>query len=356
MRYMGFFKNSYLIVLCAVCSACNHEVPSPGMDFEFHKIGLDGLKVYELVILHEHLYAATNNGVFSKHINTEDDFVHLGLEGRNVVDFIVFSDQHMIATTANRGPIADDYALLETTNGGESWDELDIFGEDGFEEPVHSLSVHPHQANVIFATGPRSVATSSDYGRHWELLWGEWGAFASGTSVAEINPAKQTDLWFGGQGAIENGYLGVLRNETLLNEWFDLVPNPTVAVKVAFDRQAKQTIYVGFEGALIKTTNENTWREVINGSKEGMRFFYGIDISANHQQRVFSGGWLKGEETQPLVLYYSTNAGETWRSQTLEAEQSGGIYSLKVVSESDRERIFVGLDKGGVYEIIGTTK
>jgi photosystem II stability/assembly factor-like uncharacterized protein len=356
MKYTLFFRSIYTIALFGVLASCTHEAPSPAMDFEFRKIGLAGLKVYELSILNERLYAATNNGVYSKNINAEDDFVHLGLEGRNVVDFIVFSDQHIIATTANRGAIADDYALLETINGGESWDELDIFGENGFEEPVHSLSVHPHQPNVIFATGPRCVATSSDFGRNWDLLWGEWGAFASGTSVAEINPAKPTDLWFGGQGAIENGYLCVLRNETVLNEWYNLVPNPTVAVALAFDQKATQTIYVGFEGALIKTTNQNTWREVIHGRKDGMRFFYGIVISANHQQRVFSGGWLKGEETQPLVLYYSTNAGETWRSQLLEAEQLGGIFSLQIVSESDRERIFAGLDKGGVYEITGTSK
>lgn len=357
MRYIGYFVKIFAIALLLTYASCENEAPAPKLDFEFLQLGLDGLKVYELSIVNESLYAATNNGVYSKHIHTDDEFIHLGLGGRNVVDFVVFSNQHIIATTANRGASMDDFALLETTDGGESWDELDEFGEDGFEEPVHSLSVHPQQANVIYATGLRVVAASSDYGRSWELLWGEWGSFASGTGVAEINPFKQTDLWFGGQGGIENGYLGVLRNEEILHEWDDLVPNPTVAVELAFDQQTAQTIYVGFEGALMKTTNNgSTWKEVINGRRNGMRFFYGIDISASNPNHVFTGGWLKGEETQPMIIYYSTNAGKTWNSKTFDAEQAGGIFTMKVISEPTHERIFVGLDKGGVYEVVATLK
>jgi photosystem II stability/assembly factor-like uncharacterized protein len=357
MRYIGYLVKIFALALFFTYTSCDNEAPAPKLDFEFIPMGLDGLKVYELIIVNQILYAATNNGVYSKHINADDDFAHLGLEERNVVDFIVFSNQHIIATTANRGAITDDFALHETTNGGDSWDELDVFGEDGFEEPVHSLSVHPHQPNVIYATGLRTVATSSDYGRSWELLWGEWGSFASGTNVAEVNPAIQTDLWYGGQGAIENGYLGVLRNESALHEWDDLVPNPTVALEVVFDQQVTQTIYVGFEGALMKTTNNgSTWKEVINGRSDGMRFFYGIGISTTNQNYVFGGGWLKGEETQSLMIHYSTNAGKSWSTKTFDDEQTGGIYSMKVVSESTRERIFVGLDKGGVYEIVASLK
>lgn len=351
------FRENFCYCFTFTYASCENEAPAPKLDFEFHQLGLDGLKMYELSIVNERLYAATNNGVYSKHINADDDFVHLGLEGRNVVDFVVFSNQHIIATTANRGAITDDYALLETINGGDSWDELDPFGDDGIEEPVHSLSIHPNQTNVIYATGQRSVATSSDYGRSWELLWGEWGSFASGTNVAEVNPAIQTDLWYGGQGAIENGYLGVLRNESALHEWDDLVPNPTVALEVVFDQQVTQTIYVGFEGALMKTTNNgSTWKEVINGRRNGMRFFYGIGISTSNPNHVFAGGWLKGEETQTMIIYYSTNTGKTWSSKTFDAEQSGGIFTMKIISEPTYERIFVGLDKGGVYEIVASVE
>lgn len=355
MKQLKFIINLVALVLLFTFFSCDEETSAPGFHLEWHPLGLDGLKVYELSIVNERIYAATNNGVYSKHINTDDDFVHLGLTGRNVVDFVVFSDEHIIATTANRGAITDDFALLETTDGGETWDELDAFGEEGFEEPVNSLSIHPNEADVIFATGYRSVAVSSDYGRTWELLWSEWGAFATGTGVAEVNPYKQTDLWFGGQGGIEDGYLGVLRNDELLHKWDDLVPDPTVVVEVAFDNEATQTIYVGYEGALLKTTNNGeTWKEVINGHGSTIRFFYGIGISSIHQQHVFAGGWLKGEDTQPLILYYSTNGGKTWRHHTFADEQTGGIFSMRVVSEQNRERIFVGLDNGGVYEIVAT--
>jgi photosystem II stability/assembly factor-like uncharacterized protein len=357
MKLHLFLSVVILIVSSLIFTACQDETRDPHYDFEHSQIGLDGLKVYNLEVNNNILYASTNDGVYKKQLNTNNAFTQIGLDGRNVVDFIVLGSQHVIATTANRGAIADDFGLHETTDGGASWEELPVFGTDEFEEPAISLSIHPDEPGVILASGYQLVASSSNYGRSWQLERGDWGAFATGTSVAEINPFKPDDLWYGGQGAIENGYLGVMRNGTQLNEWTDLVPNPTVAVEIAFDEQDDQNIYVGFEGSLMKTSNNgNTWHELINGRTNGMRFFYGIGLSENNPDDVFAGGWLKGEDTQPFILYYSTNAGNTWRNKTFENEQTGGIFSMKILSETSRERIFVGLDKGGVYEIIATRK
>jgi photosystem II stability/assembly factor-like uncharacterized protein len=161
-----------------------------------------------------------------------------------------------------------------------------------------------------------------------------------------------TDLWYGGQGAIENGYLGYLRNEEPVKQWTDLVDDPSVAVEVAFTKQG--CVFAGFEGALMRTSdNGETWKKVLDGHTDGLRFFYGIDKSDRRPGNVYAGGWLKGVDEQVLMLYVSQDLGNNWETKVLEDEKAGGIYCVKVVSEANRDRVFVGLDGGGVYEIRG---
>jgi photosystem II stability/assembly factor-like uncharacterized protein len=339
-----------LVLQFSSCDDGHDAAPTPGQTFR--QVGLDNLKVYELIVFGaDSLFAATNDGIYVKTIGSSGPFIQIGLDGRNTVDLIVFNPQHIIATTGNRGFSADSPGIHETINGGTSW-ERSNFGDTNNEETAHSLSQHPEQRGVVYATGNAVVAKSVDFGKHWEVIWGNWGGFASGTSVAEVNPYIQTDLWYGGQGGIENGYLGYLRHEQPVKQWNDLVDNPTVAVEVAFTNQDDQNIFVGFEGALMKTSdNGDTWKQVIDGHTNGLRFFYGIDKSEQRQDHIYAGGWLKGVDEQPLILYMSRDAGETWETKTFDEELSGGIFTMTVISDGNRDKVFVGLDGGGVYQI-----
>ena len=341
-----------LVILLLLSSCEDDDNASPAPEISFKQIGLDNLKVYELVLFgDDSLFAATSDGVYVKSITSSNPFTQVGLDGRNVLDVIVLTPEHIIATTGNRGATSDNPGIHETLNGGTSWDKSS-FGDGIDEEPAHSLSQHPTNDGIVFASGNAVVAKSVNYGKNWEVIWGDWGGFASGTSVAEINPFIETDLWYGGQGAIENGYLGYLRNEQPAEQWDDLVDNPTVAVEVLFTNPGSQNIFVGFEGALMKTSNNgDDWEQVIDGHVNGLRFFYGIDKSDDNENHVYAGGWLKGVDQQSLVLYMSQDSGETWEAKTFEDEQSGGILTMKVISDGSRDKVFVGLDGGGVYEI-----
>jgi photosystem II stability/assembly factor-like uncharacterized protein len=341
-----------LVILLLLTSCDYDDRATPGPELTFKQIGLDNLKVHELVSVGEDsLFAATSDGIYVKRITSSTPFAEVGLKGRNVLDLIVFNPEHIIATTGNRGSTTDNPGIHETLNGGSSWDKI-TFGDGVNEEAAHSLSHHPTNKNVVYATGNALIAKSVDYGRNWEPIWGDWGGFASGTAVAVINPFKQTDLWYGGQGGIENGYLGYLRNGQPVVQWYDLVDNPTVVVEVAFTNHGSENIFAGFEGALMRTSNNgDDWEQVIDGHVNGLRFFYGIDNSSHNENHVYAGGWLKGVDQQSLVLYTSHDAGETWETKTFEDEQSGGIFAMTVITKNGRDKIFVGLDGGGVYEI-----
>ena len=51
----------------------------------------------------------------------------------------------------------------------------------------------------------------------------------------------------------------------------------------------------------------------------------------------------------------SINGGDTWEESTYADEDQGGIFDLKVISTEGTERIFLALDKGGVYEVMMNT-
>src|SRR5690606_7389104 len=121
--------------------------------------------------------------------------------------------------------------------------------------------------------------------------------------------------------------------------------NPTVVKEIIFDDNEPDKVYVGFEGALLSTENSGDDWSVLIDSEEN-RFFFGIGKSSRSPEKLFVGGWLKRfDEPQPLILYYSENDGNTWTEERFVSEDFGGIYDLKVVSEENRDRIFLALYK-----------
>ena len=112
-----FLKIALLaLVTFLLFSSCDDDQNTPPIpDPFFFQLGLDNLKVYELVLFgDDSLFAATNNGIYVKKITSADPFTPVGLDGRNVLDLVVFTPEHIIATTGNRGATTDNPGIHET--------------------------------------------------------------------------------------------------------------------------------------------------------------------------------------------------------------------------------------------------
>src|SRR5690606_8015541 len=137
------------------------------------------------------------------------------------------------------------------------------------------FEIHPENSNLIYGTGNRVIAQSEDFGITWETVWGDWQMFSNRLRMA-INPLAPDEIWAGGQGAMEDGYLVYLKEETEQQFWNDLVPNPTVVKEIVFDNLNPQTIYVGWEGEIAKTTDKGASWETLIDRHEEAHFFMGI--------------------------------------------------------------------------------
>ncbi len=346
---------AFLLLLTSSCNSDDDNSPNTS-SFKWQQLGLDGLKVNQLILEEAYLYAATENGIYRKEITTNQVFQEMGLQGKNVETMLVISDQEILASVVDFQTDID-IAIYKTINLGTTWEVLESNFGGGFEPSgLWAFHKHPTQENLIYATGNYLVAKSTDKGISWEPIFGDWDQFARATAVVAVNPKIDDEIWLGGQGGIEDGYLVRLKNEVEADRWLDLVDNPTTAQKIVFDSENPQSIYVGFEGGLLKTSNNGeSWQTLIDQVNTS-RFFNGIALSNLNKNLVFAGGWLKGGEPQPLILYYSMNKGATWKEETFTDEAYGGIEDILVITEGNKERLFIALDKGGVYEAEYTPK
>lgn len=334
---------SFLLVRC---NEDDYQAQPPS--FTWSQIGLDGLKVNRLALIEDKLYAITSNGLYVMDVETESEFSSLGLKGKELTDVVVFNEDHLLASY--RDTDREVAEIYETLDGGINWSsKKHNFGLQQTNESVTDF-LWDAANGILYATSFGVLAKSIDKGTNWQPVWGDWGYIGTGMMV-EINPRKPTDIWFGGQGGIENGYLVYLKNESVHDEWYDLVPNPTVPKAIVFDNSTPQNVYVGWEGELNRTSDSgDTWETLIDRHEEA-HFFFGVGVSDNNPNLVFAGKWAKGKEEQPLTLYYSQDGGDTWKENTHTSENYGGIFDLELISTTGGERIFLALDKGGVYEV-----
>jgi hypothetical protein len=338
-----------LISIVLLIFGCDDGNEDKRKGIEWTKLGLDGKIVNEMQISGSTLYVATTTGLFKKQIGDKSNFLPLGFDSKNVEAIQVIDDEEIIVSlfdkTGTEAP-----GLYKTINGGETWAPVNSdFGGD-HPEPVYDLTVHPNDESVLYATGFSVLAKSTDQGVTWEPVYGSWSGFATGMSVVVVNPNDAHELWAGGQGAIENGFLIRSKNESDWDTWNDLVDNPTVVKEITFADSNKDQVFVGFEGALLKTIDGGgNWQTLIESEEN--KFYFGICLQQGNSDRIYAGGWLKTPDPQPLILSVSSNGGQSWEDFEFPNETYGGILEMQIKNDGDTDVLFVGLDKGGVYQI-----
>ncbi|GMQ31537.1 sialidase family protein [Algoriphagus confluentis] len=342
------------------CIEDNESSPITSGPFTFVSQELNGISVNELVIKGDWIFAATTNGVYGKKLSAAGSkFLPLGLQKNDVRDIHAFTTSEMIASVVNFTSTNTEVKIFKTTNSGKNWNLFETnFGgpDENFRDGLNDFEEVPGEPNHLYAAGQLVVAKSLDKGKTWTPVWGDWGMAAQPLMTIAVNPLKPDELWAGGQGSIENGYLIKIKNDQEEESWYDLVPNPTTVKEIVIDRESPQSIYVGWEGELSKTTdNGKTWQTLIDAS-ENSDFFFGIGLSPTVSSRIYAGRWIKGKDQQTLEIYYSDDKGITWQSNKFLQITKGGVWDLKVTRSGNKDRIFLGLDKGGVVELINESQ
>lgn len=344
-----FFGVCMLLFFCA----CEKDSPLPSSGISWNKLGLEGAIVNKLVLFQNKIYVGTDKGFYVRSRNEKDsDWKLLGFENKLVQSFLIINENELIVSLVDvQNP--EQTSLQRTTDGGESWvDYTNGFGgQEG--EPAFDITRHPENAATLFAVGYTVVAKSTNGGQSWEPIYGDWGGFSTGLDFVKLNPQDPESIWVGGQNAIEQGVL--LHSSdggASWENWLNLVEAPSVAKEAAFHPDNAEEVYVGFEGGLIKTPDNGEEWETLIQSEEN-RFFFGLAVHPDNPQTIYAAGWLKRfDEPQPFIIFVSKDGGSSWTAHQHDEPAFGGVYDMKLITEEGKDKLYVGLYKGGVYEVV----
>lgn len=131
-------------------------------------------------------------------------------------------------------------------------------------------------------------------------------------------------------------------------EWPEIVEDVSSAKTVAIHPHDSETVYAGLESFILKTSNGGeSWEEIYF---EEARFFFGIAINPLQPRRMYAASRFKTPDPQSLIMCVSDDGGETWHQFIEQTVQFGGVWDMLHLNEGPTDRLFLGLDRGGVVE------
>lgn len=320
----------------------------------FQQQGLAGLTVERLYLQQNNILALTSDGLYQQQNNS--DWQLLGFKGLQPRDLALISEQHwLLAVTVQQDDGDQLHQMHETFDGGRTWTQVKRpFGADGASEAIYGLRFDSH-SKKLYATGVGALAESTDFGISWQLLDGGWGGFGQPKSALAIDP-RSNDIWWGGQGALEDAVLNVYRRQQQRAEYFrDLLPNPSVYYNIRFAVGAAghSLIYACGEGGIVMSADQgNSWRNLLGDVN--YRFYFDVVFDSQHNNRLYTAGWdKKFDEPQPLILQWSDDQGASWQRLQYDAPASyfGGVRSMLLVQQQNQTYLYLGLFKGGVMRV-----
>ncbi len=322
---------------------------------EFEHIGLSGYMIRELRLYDNYLYAATDNGIYSKNINEQDTlWTHLGLEDQLILSLAVINHNSIVAGCTNNFGSSAESPVYRTDDGGDNWYCYSAGIEYDSLFQTFSLDTHPGLPGVVLSTDASSVSRITDDDPVWELLWGQWNSIGYGVHFIRFHPENPDIIWGGGESGMHAAFLlrsydgGNTWDETIL--WY-LVGGDNACHIIAFDPHDGQIIYAGMEGRIIKTSDGgDNWSVILDGAAdEEIPWFdvWGLAVSEHDNQIVYSSCFQRNIYEE-LLLFISEDGGETW------AEVNGGMGRRGTLSFAYRsidkgDEIYLGTTGDGVF-------
>ncbi len=349
VRLMMLLGCCFGLVACGDSAAPLSKPPSvEPAPFVFSHQGLSGRVVERLYQQQDNILALTDNGLYQQQ---QDSWKLLGLKGFALRDLAQIDDQHWLAAVSiEHDDGMTSHQIQESFDAGANWQEVRRpFGADGEHEAVYALLYDKVQKR-LYGTGVSVLAASDNLGISWQPLQGFWGGFGQPKSALAQAPDRSR-LWWGGQGAIEDGVLFSYRLADGHEQMFQkLLPDPSVYYNVRF---AGQRIYACGEGGIVMSSDQGAhWKNLL--PDVDYRFYFDVMIDPARNERLYTAGWdKKYSEPQPLILQWSDDAGQSWKRMQYQGSSDfyGGVRSMLLVTRQQQNYLYLGLFKGGIMQV-----
>jgi hypothetical protein len=322
-------------------------------DYEWQSLGFDDKYAVRLKLYDPYLYVCAGiYGLWRHDIrNAGFDLEYIGMADTNMSPYTDRGVQEVLVFSQNKNwilvyfqPIdATDHAIFRSIDGGDNWSPADsgmTWSYRGYEYPgrLHRFLEYPDR---IIGAG-HGVWYTFNFGEFWQHDESQFGAAL--VYSFQRHPISKNTIWLGGEGLAFDPMLGFSTNVGYTWTEIDLqqvVPYDNAVYSIAFDLNDPKIVYVGMQGAIIKTTNGGqTWISPLVTHPLG--YFYRSILSdpnnAFHLWAVagtdFIETWDKGATWQTLDNPIPQNTGVfdmVWHdnTETIYIATLDGVYSLK---------------------------
>lgn len=322
------------------------------LNAQWINLGLGDKIGNKIEISNNKIYAGTNDGMYSKELGSNDTtWINLGLNGKRINDFIIFSPDTILATTDSYSSGSPDIYIFMTYDGGNIWNNYQNgFGGNSGLKSCSAIENNPLAPDTLYARNSMSIAKSIDQGVTWQVIYGGWGAWMSNHDLI-FDVSLNGTIWCGGQGGFESPYLKKSTNFGIdwqninfnisfgFNTCFSLVIHPTISTKILTSLE---------EDIILSNDGGTTWTESFTSTSSDYSYFFDMEISPDNDNLVYVvssiseiyGGFY-------TYVYMSDDFGDSWDTiNYLVSENNYYTRDIEIINTGEYDVIFFATSKG----------
>lgn len=317
------------------------------------RAGLEGEYINSLKTDQGQLYAATRMDLYQKSfagLSGAAAWQSLGIkhfiDGRAVRDFIVFSEQEILAGVGSFSEFKEGtIPLWRTTTGGKSWEPYQNgFGEENSYNAFTGIDATPTRDTLFAASG--AVARSTDRGENWEPVLRNWSTVPVLLFVT-VDRQNPQNIWSGGRSFVYEAQL--IKSTDYGETWSYLDPYVTTEATVhdlVIHPSNSDKVMAGMVGGVRPA---NVIRRSTDGGQSWQTVLEGFGVRALAQSpRDGSRVYASGNNTSGTLFFAKTDDfGDTWELVEHEDGPAGiWVNDLAAVEQNGREILYFGTNKG----------
>lgn len=325
-------------------------MPITTKEYQWQFLGLQDTFALHLKIADPYLYVCAGvYGLWRKDIrNAGNGWEYLGLAdtslgfyiNRGVQDVLINSQNTDWILASFQPDLGTNHNTFRSLNGGNSWMPAD----SGLTISMNGYTVHFHlhrfleYTDRIVAAG-HGVWVSEDFGAYWQYYTIDFGIWVNSFRK---HPVASNIIWLGGEGVGFDPWL--FRSTNAGQSWtfinlLQIVPVDNAVYSIAFDPLDPDIVYVGMQGAIIKTTDSGeTWISPLVTHPSGY-FFRAILADPGNAFHLWA---VAGTD-----IIETWDKGDTWQSIENPLPQNTGVFDM--IWDEIGEAIYIATLDGVYY-------
>jgi hypothetical protein len=306
------------------------------------------LSVKQILVDGDSQLAATTEGLYWRETRNADWVKRSPLDTEVASVVVIDSGHYIVAMTRENASDTGAYPLYQSFDSGDTWQSIEHdFGRE-FNDRIYALA-YDKTNDKLYATSAVALAVSDKSAKSWTLLDGFWDGLGAGLRVIRIDNIND-NIWFAGQGAIENGTLSKYNIDTgTTQNWQKLLPDPSAyRGGLIHPVDFSTVIFSGEGGLVVSTDNGLTWSTPLGD----VDFTFYFDVVIDDSMVLYTAQWQSGDAEQALIIQCSTDNGITWATNDFSNETTkGGTLSMMISEEVDTTLLYLGLEENGIKGI-----